>query len=230
MNERVTPDYKALIAIIAEGCDVDAATTDSELKKRLNYYSVRASIAASPGWPKPAEVESKIEAVRKAARALRHSIEDLDNFTRSAVRRSANKAQERAIERLTAAAKANDRGEIAAAQEDLDKSMNAPVEECIDFALLSSLDQFEEALTKQGELVVSIAPVGAGRPKNLAAYRLAEVAVKAHLEFTGTKPTFWNGGETPFSRMLDALFHAAGVKAATRKPYEAAMLKFCPDR
>ncbi len=222
-------NHRQIIKIIAEGCGLDPFTPDSSLAKRLNYYAVMAMTAADPGWRRPDHTEGQIEETLRDLRKLRKSLRALDGFTLSALRRSADGAYRAALANLEAAAKGGVESAILAAHEELAAAMAQPTSEWADLKALAQLDALEAALTEQAQRVVSIAPSGAGRRPNLAAYRLAEVAVRAHMELAGSKPTYWTGGSTPFSRMLDSLFNALGVSAQTRKPYEAAMHKLCPE-
>lgn len=209
--------------ICAEVIGVDLAFCDQSTAQEINHQAYAIFGAAMPlAWEKPGKVETEIDGIIRDVRKLRRRIVALDGYAKAMARKDAERETEREIHDAIVAS-AGDPVKLAEAVRRLDEFSKRPKELWVDFAALSHLDALEQALAKPAETAIAATPSGAGRRPNRRAYRVALVAARAFQDLTGTKPTFWNGGETPFSRMVAEIYRCAGIKADLRKPIEAAM-------
>ncbi|CAM5419941.1 hypothetical protein FALB51S_02491 [Frigidibacter albus] len=209
--------------ICAELKGVENATCDLETHRLINSHVTPIWRAAMPtSWEKPSKIEAEIDGVIRDIRKLRQRILNLDSYAK-ALARSHAIAPEREVQYRTLAESAADAAIIAEAVAKLDEIDKRPKETWVDFAAVAHLDALANALVKPAQTAIELAPPGAGRRPNRQAYRVAAAAARAFRDLTGTDPTFWNGGETPFSRMVAEIYRCAGIEADLRKPIEAAM-------
>jgi hypothetical protein len=215
---------------IEEIKDICAAIIGCELKdnvqakqENINKHSLSIFLAAQPlAWESPTKIEKEIDGIIRDIRKLRKRISALDGYAASLARRHAQRHEEQAINDAIVAS-AQDPEKLEEALKQFDEFSTRPKELWVDFAALAHLDALEQALIKPAEVAIAASPPGAGRRPNRRAYRVALATARAFRDLTGENPTFWNGGETPFSRMLAEIYRSAGIKADLRKPIEAAM-------
>ncbi len=185
-----------------------------------------AKMLTAPAWSKPKDAEAEIDAILRDVRGLRRRVQGLHHHT-AALARQAKDARERedALNRVAVAADESDLVAHARAVDELKRIMFQPKEQWVDFAALHHLDALERCLTVAAGDVIEAAPSGRGRPANRHANRAALEAARIYIGITGEMPTFWNGGSTPFSRLVDEVFAVAGISVQLRQPIEAAMRK-----
>lgn len=209
--------------ICAEVADVDLMSCDQPTAQEINRQAFAIFGSAMPlAWENPSKIETEIDGIIRDIRKLRQRIVALDGYAKALARKHAERETEREIHDAIVAS-AGDPEKMTEALRQFDEFSRRPKELWVDFAALSHLDALEQALTKPAEVAIAAAPPGAGRRPNRRAYRVALAAARAFHDLTGTNPTFWNGGETPFSRMVADIYRCAGIKADLRKPIEAAM-------
>lgn len=215
----------------ATGVDPDKAP---DVLRDLAYKGAIMVISHTPqGWERPQEIEKELEGVLSDIRALRKRIIKLDGYSLSMARRRQDPLQEEiakidvaeVLRQLKSDLEAQGRGEQTPPRLWHQIGDAPPIENWVDKAALRHLDELEKCLIAPIEAAIASAPSGRGRPKNRRAYRIAEFAVGMFVRLTGEKPTYWNGTETKFSRLVEELFQIGGVKADIRKPIEAAMSK-----
>lgn len=169
-----------------------------EAYQRLNLQLAQMHVAARV-WTRPGNVEAEIEVARKKLTAAIDAVRAIDGYAMSVARRAADPDRLYQI---------------------------VPREEWVDYAAIAAMEQLRDALIHPVERAIPHAPTGPGRPPNRRAYAVADCAYRIFADLTGTKPTFWNGGETAFSRLVTDLFSAYGITSSLRKPIEAAMHKY----
>ena len=209
--------------ICARVAEVDLASCDQSTAQEINRQVVAIFRSAMPlAWENPGRIEAEIDGIIRDLRKLRQRIVALDGYAKSMARKHAERETEQEIHDAIVAS-AGDTERMAEAVRKFDEFSRRPKELWVDIAALSHLEALEKALTKPAELAIAATPAGAGRRPNRRAYRVALAAAHAFSALTGTNPTFWNGGETPFSRMVADIYRCEGIKADLRKPIEAAM-------
>lgn len=209
--------------ICAEVAGVDLASCDQPTAQEINRQAFSIFSSAIPlAWKNPGKIETEIDGIIRDIRKLRQRIVALDDYAKTLARKHAERETEREIHDAIFAS-AGDPVKMAEAVRQFDEFSRRPKELWVDLAALSHLDALEQALSKPAEVAIAVTPPGAGRRPNRRAYRVAHVAARVFKDLTGTQPTFWNGGETPFSRMVAKIYRCAGIKAGLRKPIEAAM-------
>lgn len=99
--------------------------------------------------------------------------------------------------------------------------------EWIDERALAVLDQLREAVNAAAvseEIARSWRPNGrGGRRPNRRAYAAALSVARLYRDMTQSAPTFWNGNETPYSRLLKEVFSVVGINAHPRRAAEWAI-------
>ncbi|KPQ05467.1 MAG: Biogenesis of lysosome-related organelles complex-1 subunit 2 [Rhodobacteraceae bacterium HLUCCA12] len=210
-------------SICAEVAGVDLISCDQPTAQEINRQAFAIFGSALPlAWENPSKIETEIDGIIRDIRKLRQRIIALDGYAKSLARKHAVREKEQEI-LDSIVASAGDSEKMAEAVRQFDEFSKRPKELWVDIAALSHLDALEQALTGPAEVAIAATPPGAGRRPNRRAYRVALVAARVFQDLTGTNPTFWNGGETPFSRMVAKIYRCAGIKADLRKPIEAAM-------
>lgn len=209
--------------ICADVAGIDLASCDQEKTQEITRHAVAIFGSAIPlAWEKPNRIEAEIDGIIRDIRKLRQRIGALDGYAKALARKHAERETEQEINDIIVAS-AGDRVKMAEAVRQFDEFCRHPKELWVDIAALSHLEALEQALTKPAEVAIAATPPGAGRRPNRRAYRVAFEAARAFQDLTGTNPTFWNRGETPFSRMVADIYRCSGIKADLRKPIEAAM-------
>lgn len=222
------PSLPALRDICAESAGIDLSTCDHATAQKITRHAMRIFSAASPDhWEKPSSIETEIDGILRDVRKLRQRIVALDGRAKALARQHAERDEAQEITDAIIAA-SGDKDKILEAVQRFDALSKRPKTEWVDYAALRHLDALDDALRKPVELAIAASPPGAGRRPNRRAYRIALAAAKVFRDLSGTEPTFWNGGSTPFSRMLERIYAAAGIKADIRKPIEAAMHELKP--
>lgn len=211
--------YNRLKAILADVAGLDESKCDRQTARRITELVSKIPTTPHP-ISEPQRIEREVDLILKDVRSLRKRIASLDASARSYARRAADR--DKMLELMTAIADAPDDEE---ALRNFNEFSQRPAEEWVDFAALQHLDHLQDAMEKLGARAVELAPAGAGRRRNQHAYDVAYQAALIFVELTGKQPTFFNGGSTPFSRMLERIFAELGIKATIRKPIEAAMHK-----
>lgn len=215
--------------ICARAKGIEFATCDQDTAQEITRqaYPILQSTFPLP-WQNPSKIESEVGAILGDIRKLRRRIVALDGYTKSLARQHAERDEEKDIlEEIIAAA--DDPVKMAEAEKRFDEFSRRPKESWVDIAALAHLDALEKALVRPVEVAIEASPPGAGRRPNRRAYRVAFAAARAFRNLTDSPPTFWNGGATPFSRMVADIYSCAGIKADLRKPIEAAMRKLESD-
>lgn len=209
--------------ICADVAGVDLAVCDQSTCQEINRQAYEIFRSTSPSaWQNPSKIESEIDGIIRDIRKLRQRLIALENYAKSQARRHAEKQTEQEIlDAITASA--GDTIKLAEAIRQFDELSSKPKELWVDFAALAHLEALEKALSRPAEMAIAANPPGAGRRPNRRAYRIAFAAARAFRDLTGKSPTFWNGGQTPYSRMVADIYRCAGIKADLRKPIEAAM-------
>lgn len=233
--------HHQIFALICEHCSVAYRGPDEteryaqnfdlcpEVYQRLNLRLAAMHCAAGV-WERPGQIESELEDARKKLMAAIEAVENLDNDAKALARSEALKERDAEFERQIAAVFA-DGGSQSEQLEKMNSVIQAfppiPTSEYVDYAAIAQIKTLSAALVRPIEAAIPLVQEGAGRPRNIRAYAVAEHAYLIFEELTGQKPTFWNAKETtPFGRMVEQLFAAYGVKSTVRKPIEAAMHKF----
>ncbi|MEH6787595.1 MAG: hypothetical protein V7673_09745 [Paracoccus sp. (in: a-proteobacteria)] len=203
--------------------EVDLASCGQSTAQEINRQAYAIFVSAMPlAWENPGKIEAEIDGIIRDLRKLRQRIVELDGYAKTLARKHAERKMERKIHDAIVAS-AGDPEKMTEAVRQFDEFSRRPKELWVDIAALSHLDALEQALTGPAKVAIAANPPGAGRRPNRRAYRVALAAAHAFHALTGTNPTFWNGGETPFSRMVADIYRCAGIKADLRKPIEAAM-------
>lgn len=202
--------HDEIFHIVCKHCGVPYIGPDAGKEHIQNYDLPRETFqnltlriahmhGAAHVWMRPGNAENEAEKLRAKLASTIEAIEGLDRYAMALARREADRDR-------------------------LDQIV--PREEWVDYAAIAAISALRAALVFPIERAISNAPTGAGRPPNRQAYGVAESAYLIFEEVTGKKPTFWNGGDTDFSRLVEQLFKAYGIKSTLRKPIEAAMHKF----
>lgn len=191
------------------------------------FINGAVTVVLHPTWSKPGDVEAELEGVLQDLRSLRRRIENLDRHALVLARQAQTADRDKALE----AQLVEKAGDFAAINQLLHDHEGASLDprNYVDQAALRHIQQLEQCLVAPIERAIAAAPTGRGRPKNRRAYDIADFAAQAYFKLTQKPPTFWNGGATPFSRLVDDLFALGGVTADPRKPIEAAMSKMRPQ-
>ena len=222
--------HEDLRRICAETKGVDEANCDRATALAITRAATAIFKAAVPErWPNPSAVESEIDGVIRDIRKLRRRVAALDHAALASARMHAEREERAAIHEAIVAAGSNSVA-LRNACAQFDEFSRRSHETWVDIAAIRHLDALEDALKGPAAKAVAAAGTGAGRRPDRRAYRTAAAAARAYRDLTGTDPTFWNGGETPFSRMLVRIYQCAGIKADLRKPIEAAMRELRADR
>jgi hypothetical protein len=204
---------------------VDLAECDHVTALKIGHHALEIYLSTRPvAWESPSNIENEIDGIIRDIRRLRQRIMALDGYAMSLARRYAERDKEQEINDAIVAS-IGDAEKMAEAIERFDEFSRRPMGLWVDKAAIAHLDALEQALTEPARIAIAAVPVGAGRRPNRVAYRVALTAAVAFRDLTDTDPTFWNGGETPFSRMVADIYKCAGIKADLRKPIEAAMHK-----
>jgi len=221
------PDGLLFARICAELVGVDLNACDRETFHKITHEALPLVCLGRPHpWKRPGEIEKEIDGIVGDVRRLRRRIQSLDGYAMGIARREANRPErELAMQGIVDAV--GDEEKMRLAVEKL-TACEKPQDQWVDFAALRHLDALEASLIAPAERAIARAGEGTGRPKNLDAYEVAFAAARAFQNITGTRPTYWNGGSTPFSRMLKRLYTEIGIEAHTRKPFEWAMSKLPP--
>lgn len=180
-------------------------------------------------WMRPGSVESEAERLRTKLASTIEAIKGIDRYAMVLARNVADRARKEEFDEAVLRLERDNlsQEEHRVALEKLCAEYKPqPIEKWVDQAAISALNALRDALVLPIERAIPNAPTGAGRPPNRRAYGVAESAYLIFEEVTGRKPTFWNGGETDFSRLVEELFQVYGIKSTLRKPIEAAMHKF----
>lgn len=232
--------HDEIFHIVCEHCGVAYIGPDAEKEHIQNYDLPRETFqnltlrlahmhGAAHVWMRPGNVESEAEKLRAKLASTIEAIEGLDRYAMALARNEADRSREKELEKaiLQLDREKLPKEEHRAALEKLCGNYEPqPIDEWVDHAAIAAINALRDALVFPIERAIPNAPTGAGRPPNRRAYGVAEAAYLIFEEVTGKKPTFWNGGETDYSRLVSALFEAYGIKSTLRKPIEAAMHKF----
>ncbi|MDA0261198.1 MAG: hypothetical protein O3A21_03240 [Proteobacteria bacterium] len=213
---------------IFEHCGVDEAQIERQTLHGVNLM-VGHMHGAAWRWQKPREIESQLENARTKLKEAMEAVQGLENYAKSMARLEADRGrEEKFLKRIAEVARANLPNEEALERmKAICKEWQPqPRDAWVDIAALDAMKKLRAALTYPIEKAIANAPVGPGRQRNTRAYAVCEIAYQIFVDITGEKPTFWNGGETPFSRMLSNLYRLYGIRSTLRKPFEAAMHKF----
>jgi hypothetical protein len=215
--------FQEILLICAEVAGVDLGTCERPKADEIRSKALEVFTSAVPlAWENPGKVEAEIDGILRDIRKLRSSIAGLDGYSKSLARIHAEKDQRQKIDAKIIASAGDPERHAEAIRQFLEFSAT-PKEQWVDIAALANLEALEQALIRPAEVAIAASPPGAGRRPNRRAYRVAFAAAHVFRDLTGADPTFWNGGETPFSRMVRSIYSCAGIKADLRKPIEAAM-------
>ncbi|WP_456388380.1 hypothetical protein [Profundibacter sp.] len=220
--------HDQVIDCILEHCG--KSPSDLEPKQ---FQDLTITIAQMHGaahvWQKPREIENQLEDVRTKLSDAMQAIKGLDNYAKALARRGADRESEKNFQELILKL---DRMELSDDErrqqvEKICKDWNPqPKEEWVDYLALAAIQKLRNSLVLPIEKAIQNAPTGPGRPPNRRAYLVAEYAYILYLELTGEEPGFWEGAETPFSRLVSALYSTYGIRAGLKKPILAAMHKY----
>lgn len=218
-------DYNEIFRICAALKGLGPENIASGEAAEIAEVSWRIFVAGvPPAWERPSGIEAEVDGIIRDIRRLKKRIGALDSFAKSSARREADRSEREKIEReMGEAAVSGNRNALSDALQRYREISARARETWVDIAALAKLDELEAALRAPAAMAISAAGTGAGRKRNRQAYHLALAAARAFKRLTGNEPTFWNGGETPFSRMLSEVYRCAGVTADMRTPVEAAM-------
>lgn len=216
-------DFKKIWAICADIAQVDETTCSQDTAQRITR--IASTIPMFPDRMKePRKIEREVDQIIKDIRSLRKRISALDDYARSCARRAADRPEFKDVLEAIADSECDPEAMNAAVQR-FETLSQKPRSEWVDFAALHHLDALETAMRDLGLQAIARTSPGAGRRGNQHAHKVAFAAAKAYVDLTGEQPTFWNGGSTPFSRMIERLFAELEIKAGIRGPVEAAMQK-----
>lgn len=181
---------------------------------------------ASSIWQKPGDIEDQLETVRAKLSDAIDSVRKMDPRAKVYARNYADRdretkfikeVQENNDADLSVGEWRHRRDEIVA------RWKPQPQFEWVDYAALSAMEKLRDSLVKPLEYATSSPPAGPGRPVNRQAYKVAEHAYLIYVYLTEEEPGFWEGGATPFSRMVKELYEFYGINASLKKPILAAM-------
>jgi len=212
--------------LVVKHCGVDEASISKEDHLALVSYNWQL-ISAKYVWKNPAKIKEELEIARTKIRDAISAIEDLDNYAKSLARMEAGRDErERHTARIIELTQNEpiDRPNIAL-EEYLQSYQPPPKEEWVDHAALAKMRDLEIALQYPLEFAIPNAVVKRGPKPNRAAYSVAEIACVLYIRFTGKKPGFRKGGETPFSRLVTDLYQVLQIYADLKKPIVAALSK-----
>lgn len=213
---------------IFQSCKVKRSQIDHEAGRRVIELVARMHGAAAV-WEGPGQIEAQLEDARAKLRGAIKAVEALDGYALSLARRySDREREERFFRRL---------GEIDASvnSEDAKRVMvdrlcadyePQPPSEYVDNNALAAMAALVQSLERPTEMAIANAPQGPGRRKNRRAYEVAKYALLIYREVTDQDVGFWEGGSTPFSRLVAGLFEIYGIKAGIKKPILEAMHEF----
>lgn len=157
-----------------------------------------------------AEIEDQLERTRKRIRDLQRDFASLSGWAKSVASTE--------IERRRGVS-------------DLDRAIDPPPRhKWPNIALPALLDEWFDGLEFVATKIVTASPPRKGRKKNIKAYRAAELCLEGFVLSTGKEPTFWNGGDTEFSRVVCQVFEIMEIDGGIRGPIEAAMQKHFAGR
>ena len=218
MSER----FEAIWNICAEVAGIDATTCERKILVQITECAgAICSEINRPYFRDPSKLEAEIDGIQRDIRKLVKRIEALDPRARMMARWRGD-GLDAIMEVLGTASDPSARED---AHKKWDELAEKPMEDWIDFRTLRQLRALEDALVRPIESAINAAPPGAGRRPNRRAYEVALAAAQAYRKLTNADPTFWNGGETPFSRMVRNIYECGGIEADIRKPILAAMHK-----
>jgi hypothetical protein len=232
--------HDEIFALICDCCDVKYLGRDPEKRHPQNYQLSRDSyqrlngqIAEMHGaaycWTKPSKIEAEVEDARRKLSDAIAAIKAIDGYAKALARQEASRDRDAAFHaqiievgqrEISNDEKITLMNEICAAHQP------QPVAEWVDYSVIAAMEKLRNALAYPVKLAIPNASTGRGRPANRRAYRVADCAYRIFSDLTGEKPTFWNGGETAFSRLVTGLFAIYGIHSTLRKPIEAAMHKY----
>jgi hypothetical protein len=209
-------------------CGIDLHTVEPETFQSVNL-AVAQMHGAAHVWQKPSEIERELEDARTKLNEAIKAVQDLDNYAKALARKQAERKADEAFEMRILAV-----GQSDVSEDEKEQRLNeivrdwqpTPQELWVDNFAIAAMSRLRDALKHPIEQAIPNVRLGAGRPPNRQAYAVAECAYRLFSELTGTKPTYWNGGETPFSRLVTGLYSAYGIESSLRKPIEAAMHKY----
>ena len=222
------PSIDALNNLIFRHCNIRKEDLLGEDRTMLILARVRI-LSALRSWDKPSEIEASVEMARRKLQGAIKAVESLDNYAKVLTRREATREADEDrrnnfVKLLETANGEADKRELTAAFLESDQPLSQ--EQWIDLATVRHMKELERSLRRPIEVAIEVSPSGPGRPRDRTAYALSDIACSLFVHFTGSQPTFWNGGKTPFSRFVAELFVVSGLTSSIRKPIEAAIHKY----
>lgn len=209
-------------------CNRNPETIERETYSRLSIMMAKMSSAAR-AWQKPSEIENQLENARKKIREAERAIAELDNYAKSLARLEADRNIDNDFQAtIIEIDQSNlpDDVKTDRINQACSEWLSQDRPEWVDHAALGAMERLHHALSYPIEKAIPNTSTGSGRPPNRRAYLVAEYSYLIFQDLTGSTPTYWNGGETPFSRMVTGLYRIYGIRATLRKPIEAAMHKY----
>lgn len=217
-----------VIDCILEHCRKSRSDLEPKQFQDLIITTARMHGAAHV-WQKPREIKDHLEDVRAKISDAMQAIKGLDNYAKSLARIDADRESEENFQELILKVDRMGLSDDERRQQ-IEKICEGwkpqPIEEWVDYLALEAMEKLRKSLVLPIEKAIPNEQNGPGRPLNRRAYLVAECAYILYLDLTGEEPGFWEGGETPFSRLVSALYSMYGIRAGLKKPILAAMHKY----
>jgi hypothetical protein len=180
-------------------------------------------------WQKPGRIENQLETVRTKLIEAMNAVSGMDSYAKALARNEADRKrdtvfQNQILELQDLEMSDNDRRQRV--EEICTSWKPQPQAEWVDNAALEAMDKLRKSLVRPIEQAIPNTPIGPGRPPNRRAYLVAEYAYIFYADLTEQEPGFWEGAETPFSRLVSELYDIYGIRAGLKKPILAAMHKY----
>ena len=184
---------------------------------------------AASVWQKPGEIEKQLEAVRTKLFEAMTAVSGMDNYAKYLARNDADQKRNtdflnRILEIQNLEVSDDERRQRI--EEICTNWKPQPQAEWVDNAALDAMDKLRKSLIRPIEQAIPNTLNGPGRPPNRRAYLVAEYAYIFYMDLAEQEPGFWEGAETPFSRLVSELYKIYGIHAGLKKPILAAMHKY----
>lgn len=185
--------------------------------------------SAASVWQKPGEIENQLEAVRAKLVDAMNAVSGMDNYAKVLARSEADRERDTNFQKRILELQNFEMSDDERYQQVVKICASwkpQPIAEWVDNAALDAMEKLRKSLARPIEQAIPNAPTGPGRPPNRRAYLVAEYAYILYTDLTEQEPGFWEGAETPFSRLVSELYKIYGIRAGLKKPILATMHKY----